>query len=74
VAAVRQATSQKAREVVHPQLFRSTFKDRPALHFPRDVAHPPGTTDVYNTAGQGVRFENGTGKFIAFLEASKATR
>jgi hypothetical protein len=41
VAAVREATSQKAREVAHPQLFRSTFRDRPALYFPRDVAHPP---------------------------------
>jgi hypothetical protein len=41
VSAVREATSQKAREVAHPQSFRSTFKDKPALYFPRNVAHPP---------------------------------
>jgi hypothetical protein len=33
--AVWQATSQKAREVAHPSLFWSTFKDKPALYFPR---------------------------------------
>jgi hypothetical protein len=43
--AVRQATSQKAREVAHPQLFRVNVKKQPALHFPFDVAHPP--EDVY---------------------------
>jgi hypothetical protein len=41
VSAVRQATSRKAREVAHPQLFRSMFKDKPALYFPVKVAHPP---------------------------------
>jgi len=34
-------TSRKAREVSHPQLFRSTLTDKPALYFPRNVAHPP---------------------------------
>ena len=29
-------------------------------------------TDVYNAAGQGLRFENGTNKFIGFLEGAKA--
>jgi hypothetical protein len=41
VAAVREATSQKAREVAHPQLFRSMLEDKPALYFPVRVAHPP---------------------------------
>src|SRR5271157_688165 len=42
VSAVRQATSRKAREVAYPQLFRSMFKDKPALYSPVKVAHPPG--------------------------------
>ena len=29
-------------------------------------------TDVYNTAGQGIRIENGTNKFVGFLEGAKA--
>jgi len=29
-----------AREVAHPQLFRSMFKDKTGLSFPRNVAHP----------------------------------
>ncbi len=37
------ATSRKAREVAHPQLFRSMLKDKPALYFPVEVAHPPVT-------------------------------
>src|ERR1019366_2618430 len=41
VSAVRQATSRKAREVAHPQLFRSMFRDKPALYFSVEVAHPP---------------------------------
>jgi hypothetical protein len=40
---VRRATSQKAREVAHPQLFQSTSKDKPALYFPVKGAHPPPT-------------------------------
>jgi hypothetical protein len=43
VSAVRQATSRKAREVAHPQLFRSMLKDKPALYFHVKVAHPPIT-------------------------------
>ena len=38
MSAVRRATSRKAREVAHPQLFRSMFKDKPALCFPVKVA------------------------------------
>ena len=30
--------------------------------------------DVYNSAGQGVRFETGTSRFMGFLEASRATQ
>jgi hypothetical protein len=41
VSAVRQATSRKAREVAHPQLVRSMFKDKPALYFPVKAARPP---------------------------------
>ena len=41
---------------------------------PPRVVRGAVTTDVYNAAGQGVRFENGTGRFVGFLEASKATR
>ena|ERR1035441_4303585 len=37
-----------------PQLFRSTFKDRPALYFPRDVAHPPAVQDVGAPVAQGI--------------------
>jgi hypothetical protein len=33
VSVVRQATSRKAREVAHPQLFRSMLKGKPALYF-----------------------------------------
>ena len=49
VSAVREATlrlmaqgklSQKAWEVAHLQLFRSTFKDNPALYFLVKMAHP----------------------------------
>jgi hypothetical protein len=40
VAAVRKATSRKAREMAHPQLFRSLLKDKPALYFAIRVAHP----------------------------------
>lgn len=39
--AARQATSRKAREAAHPELFRYTFKGRPGLYFPVQVAHPP---------------------------------
>src|SRR5450759_267249 len=35
------ATSRKAREVAHPQLFRSMLQDKPALYFLVKVAHPP---------------------------------
>ena len=33
--------SRKAREVAHPQLFRSMSKDKPALYFLVKVARPP---------------------------------
>ena len=39
--AVRQATSQKTREVAHPHLFRVNVQIELALYFPVDVAHPP---------------------------------
>jgi hypothetical protein len=32
------------------------------------------TIDAYNAAGQGVRIEAGTSKFIGFLEQTRATR
>jgi len=32
--------SREARGVAHPQLFRSMLKDKPALYFPVEVAHP----------------------------------
>src|ERR1700732_3392140 len=35
------ATSRKAREGAHPQLFRLMLKDKPALYFAVKVAHPP---------------------------------
>lgn len=41
---------------------------------PARIARGAATTDVYNAAGQGVRFENGTGKFVGFIEASQATQ
>jgi hypothetical protein len=41
MAAPRKATSREAREVAHPQLFRSMLKDKPALYFAVKVAHPP---------------------------------
>jgi hypothetical protein len=41
------ATSRKAREVAHPQLFRLMLKDKPALYFPFQVAHPPFTSEVF---------------------------
>jgi hypothetical protein len=41
---------------------------------PARVARGAVTTDVYNAAGQGIRFENATGKFMGFLEAGQATR
>jgi hypothetical protein len=47
---------------------------RDIMSNPARVVRGAVTTDVYNAAGQGVRFENGTGRFVTFLEASKATR
>lgn len=47
---------------------------RDIMSNPARVARGAVTTDVYNAAGQGVRFENATGRFITFVEASKATR
>jgi hypothetical protein len=47
---------------------------RDIMSNPARVVRGGMKTDVYNAAGQGVRFENGTGKFITFLEASQATR
>ena len=47
---------------------------REIMSNPARVARGAVTTDVYNAAGQGVRFENGTRKFITFLEGSRATR
>ena len=41
MAAVREATSQKAREVAHPQLFRSTLK-WPTRHCISHVMWPTG--------------------------------
>jgi hypothetical protein len=41
---------------------------------PARVVRGAWSTDVYNAAGQGVRFETGTGRFMGFLEASKASR
>src|ERR1019366_7275334 len=41
MSAARQATSRKAREVAHPQLFRCAFKGKPGLYFAVKVAHPP---------------------------------
>ena len=48
MSAAREATSRKAREVAHPQLFRAMFKDKPALYFPRKVARPPDERVVGN--------------------------
>src|ERR1035437_10111410 len=41
MSAVQRAPSRKAREVAHPQLFRSMLKKKPALYFPTKVTHPP---------------------------------
>src|SRR5271156_6808707 len=38
---VQRATSRKAREVAHPQLFRSTFQRPIPLYCLGNVAHPP---------------------------------
>lgn len=32
------------------------------------------TTDIYNSAGQGIRIDNSTHKFLYFIEGTKATR
>ena len=47
---------------------------RSILSDPSRVAAGQRTVDVYNAAGQGVRLEIETGKFITFLDVSKATR
>jgi hypothetical protein len=41
VWAIRQATSRKAREVVHPQLFRFNVKRQTRGTLPAKVVHPP---------------------------------
>src|ERR1039458_6360230 len=41
--------SRKAREVAHPQLFRSMFKDKSGLYFPVKVAHPPDSVSLCNS-------------------------
>jgi hypothetical protein len=64
----------------YPSAFRGVQKGgaaavvRDIMSNPARVVRGARTTDVYNAAGQGVRFENGTGKFIGLLEASRATR
>jgi RHS repeat-associated protein len=45
---------------------------RDILSNPARVDHMGNYTDVYNAAGQGARFENGTNKFVGFREAGKA--
>jgi hypothetical protein len=40
-SAVWQANSRKTREVAHPQLFRVSVEDKPALYFLVEVAHLP---------------------------------
>src|SRR5450756_461129 len=41
VTASQGRLSRKAREVAHPQLFRSNFKDKTTLYLPVKVAPPP---------------------------------
>jgi RHS repeat-associated protein len=47
---------------------------RNILQNPTRVAGGRVTVDAYNSAGQGVRVEIETGRFVTFLDASKATR
>jgi RHS repeat-associated protein len=47
---------------------------RSILGDPARVAAGQNTVDIYNAAGQGIRLEVGTGKFIGFLDGSRATR
>jgi RHS repeat-associated protein len=47
---------------------------RSILDDPARVAAGNKTVDVYNAAGQGVRLDRETGRFITFLEGSRATR
>jgi hypothetical protein len=47
---------------------------RSILNDPSRVAAGAKTVDIYNASGQGIRLELQTGKFVTFLDASKATR
>jgi RHS repeat-associated protein len=47
---------------------------RDIMSNPSNVVRGGKTVDVYNAAGQGVRFEAGTNKFIGFLEGSLRSR
>jgi hypothetical protein len=58
MSAVRRATSRKAREVAHPQFFRSTSKDKPALYFPVIVAHPPNPEVLSTSTGHAMVRQN----------------
>jgi hypothetical protein len=66
MSAARQATSRKAREAAHPQLFRYTFKDEPALYFrlkwptrPLSLKWPtrPARKDVFARMARLIRRE-----------------
>jgi hypothetical protein len=45
---------------------------RDIMRHPVRVVRLGRDTEVYNAVGQGVRFENGTNKFITFVEIAKA--
>jgi hypothetical protein len=49
VSAVRKATSRKAREVAHPQLFRLMIKDKSLLYFAVKVAHRPEDISIVSS-------------------------
>ncbi|GEM_PF-1683763 len=46
---------------------------RSIMNNPTRVDHLAKYIDVYNAAGQGIRIEQGTNRFVGFLELSKAT-
>jgi hypothetical protein len=71
-----EATSRKAREVAHPQLFRLTFQRSIPLYFPRDVAHPPQVSSRWATTARlaimavQTRQISADGRFVAFSSLS----
>jgi len=61
---------QSAFEGVKPTQANADAIIRDVLQNPADRFIGDKVIDVYNAAGQGVRFEKGTGRFIGFLEGT----